>query len=249
MKRIDSIQNTSVKAWKKLHTKKGREKAKQFIIEGFHLVEEAIKHNAPILHLLICEEVEMPSKFSTGSFDITYISKEVSKELSETETTQGIYAIIEFSFVRINYEKTSKILLIDEVQDPGNVGTMIRTADAAGYDAVILGTGTSDLYNAKTIRSTQGSLFHIPVMRGDLAEIIGILKENKMKVFGTSLQNAKPYNEVNVTGRFAVIVGNEGKGVNLTLLSLTDENLYIPIYGKAESLNVGIAAGILMYSL
>jgi len=249
MKQIDSIQNTSVKAWKKLHTKKGRDKAKQFIVEGFHLVEEAIKHDAPILHLLICEEIDMPSNFSTGSFEITYISKEVSKELSETETTQGIYAIIEFSFVRVDFEKASKILLIDEVQDPGNVGTMIRTADAAGYDAVVLGTGTSDLYNSKTIRSTQGSLFHLPIVRGDLGETIVNLKEKGMKVYGTSLQNAKPFNEVSVSSRFAIIVGNEGKGVNSKLLSETDENLYIPIYGKAESLNVGIAAGILMYSL
>ncbi|WP_129691841.1 TrmH family RNA methyltransferase [Gottfriedia acidiceleris] len=249
MKQIDSIQNNSVKAWKKLHTKKGRDKAKQFIVEGFHLVEEAIKHDAPILHLLISEDIDLPSNFSTGSFDITYISKEVSKELSETETSQGIFAIIEFSFVRIDFEKVSKLLLIDEVQDPGNVGTMIRTADAAGFDGVILGSGTSDLYNAKTIRSTQGSLFHLPILRGDLVEAISNLKDKGITVYGTSLQNAKPFNEVNVTNRFAIIVGNEGKGVNSTLLSLTDENLYIPIYGKAESLNVGIAAGILMYSL
>lgn len=249
MKRIDSIQNSSVKAWKKLHTKKGREKSKQFIVEGFHLVEEAIKNDAPILHLLICEEIDLPSNFATGSFDITYISKEVSKELSETETTQGIYAIIEFSYVKLDFENVSKLLLIDEVQDPGNVGTMIRTADAAGYDAVILGTGTSDLYNAKTIRSTQGSIFHMPVLRGDLGEMISMLKEKEITVYGTSLKNAKPFNEVKVSNRFAIIVGNEGKGVNSNLLALSDENLFIPIYGKAESLNVGVAAGILMYSL
>ncbi|MET3196381.1 RNA methyltransferase [Bacillus sp. OAE603] len=249
MKRIDSIQNNSVKAWKKLHTKKGREKAKQYIVEGFHLVEEAIKNDAPILHLLLSEEIDLPSNFSPGSFELTYISKEVSKELSETETTQGIYAIIEFSYMRVDFAKVSKLLLIDEVQDPGNVGTMIRTADAAGYDAVILGTGTSDLYNSKTIRSTQGSLFHMPILRGDLIEVVSELKEQGISVYGTSLQNAKPFNEVKASNRFAIIVGNEGKGVNSNLLSLSDENLYIPIYGKAESLNVGIAAGILMYSL
>jgi len=249
MKRIDSIQNNSVKAWKKLHTKKGREKAKQYIVEGFHLVEEAIKNDAPILHLLLSEEIDLPSSFSPGSFELTYISKEVSRELSETETTQGIYAIIEFSYMRVDFTKVSKLLLIDEVQDPGNVGTMIRTADAAGYDAVILGTGTSDLYNSKTIRSTQGSLFHMPILRGDLIEMISELKEQGISIYGTSLQNAKPFNEVKTSNRFALIVGNEGKGVNSNLLSLSDENLYIPIYGKAESLNVGIAAGILMYSL
>ena len=249
MKRIDSIQNNSVKAWKKLHTKKGREKAKQYIVEGFHLVEEAIKNDAPILHLLLSEEIDLPSSFSPGSFELTYISKDVSKELSETETTQGIYAIIEFSYMRIDFTKVSKLLLIDEVQDPGNVGTMIRTADAAGYDAVILGAGTSDLYNSKTIRSTQGSLFHMPILRGDLIEMISELKEQGISIYGTSLQNAKPFNEVKASNRFAIIVGNEGKGVNSNLLSLSDENLYIPIYGKAESLNVGIAAGILMYSL
>jgi TrmH family RNA methyltransferase len=249
MKRIDSIQNPSIKAWKKLQTKKGRESAKKYIIEGIHLVEEAIKNDAPILHLLICEEVEIPSTFSTGSHQVTYISKEVSKVLSETETSQGIFAIVEFDFMRVDINAIKKVILLDEIQDPGNVGTIIRTADAAGFDAVILGNGCCDLYNGKTIRSTQGSIFHLPIIRGDLHQWIDDMKQEKIKVFGTALEGAKPYQESTKVERFAILLGNEGNGVNKELLSITDENVYIPILGKAESLNVGIAAGVLMYGL
>ncbi|MBP0724010.1 RNA methyltransferase [Bacillus sp. RG28] len=249
MKRIDSIQNPSIKAWKKLLTKKGRENAKKYIIEGLHLVEEAIKNDAPILHLLICEEIDIPATFTTGSYEVTYISKEVSKALSETETTQGVFAIVEFDFMRVDIKSIKKVILLDEIQDPGNAGTIIRTADAAGFDAVILGKGCCDLYNGKTIRSTQGSLFHIPIIRGDLHEWITNLKQENIKVFGTALEGAKPYKESSKVERFAILLGNEGNGVNKELLAITDENVYIPIVGKAESLNVGVAAGVLMYGL
>jgi TrmH family RNA methyltransferase len=142
-----------------------------------------------------------------------------------------------------------KLLLIDAVQDPGNIGTMIRTADAAGIDAVILGEGCADLYNPKVVRSTQGSLFHMPVIKGNLSEIIDELKQIGTPVYGTALEGASPFEEVEKSSRFALLVGNEGQGVSKELLEKTTKNLYIPIYGKSESLNVGIAAGILMYHL
>ncbi|KPD01469.1 putative TrmH family tRNA/rRNA methyltransferase [Geobacillus sp. BCO2] len=140
-------------------------------------------------------------------------------------------------------------LLIDAVQDPGNLGTMIRTADAAGIDAVILGEGCADLYNAKVVRATQGSLFHLPVVNGDLAQWIARFKEQGIPVYGTALEKAVDYRTVPLSSSFALLVGNEGSGIRPELLGLTTENVYIPIYGQAESLNVAVAAGILLYSL
>ena len=141
-----------------------------------------------------------------------------------------------------------KVLLIDAVQDPGNIGTMIRTADAAGMSAVILGKGSADAYSPKTVRSAQGSNFHIPVVRGDLHEWIDRLQDDGVKVFGTSLDDAISFREVEVSDAFAVIVGNEGAGISPQLLAKTDQNIIIPILGAAESLNVAVAAGILMYA-
>ena len=139
-----------------------------------------------------------------------------------------------------------KLLLLDRVQDPGNLGTLIRTADAAGVDAIILGEGCADPYNPKVVRATQGSLFHLPLIKADLSEFID---ELEIPVYGTALEEAIPFKQVEPSETFALLVGNEGQGVSEELLGKTTKNLYIPIYGKSESLNVGIAAGILMYYL
>ncbi|HEU5140762.1 MAG TPA: RNA methyltransferase, partial [Bacillales bacterium] len=140
-------------------------------------------------------------------------------------------------------------LLVDGVQDPGNIGTMIRTADAAGLSTVILGRGCADPYNGKVLRATQGSLFHLPVVEGDLFEWMAILKKEQIRVFGTALEGGEAYPSVSRGDPFALVVGNETSGVDPELLDRADANLYIPIYGDAESLNVSVAAGILMYHL
>jgi TrmH family RNA methyltransferase len=140
-------------------------------------------------------------------------------------------------------------LLLDAVQDPGNLGTMIRTADAAGIDAVIIGRGSVDIYNSKVLRAAQGSHFHLPIISGDLHEWIDKLQENDISVFGTALEGASVYTDITPTDSFALIVGNEGNGVGKDILSSTTANLYIPIYGKSESLNVAVATGILLYYL
>jgi RNA methyltransferase, TrmH family len=246
MKRIDSIQNGSVKAWKKLHTKKERDKVGKFLVEGFHLVEEALKSDAVEI-VLITEETNFPSSWKMDDVDVVIVTKDIMQTLSETETPQGIIAVCQKSDISDVDLQGGTYLLLDAVQDPGNIGTMIRTADAAGVRAVIIGNGSVDVYNSKAIRSSQGSLFHIPVIKGDLKEWINKLQANGVKVYGTSLHEAKPYQEVKVDGAAALIVGNEGSGVQEDVLAMTDENLYIPIHGCAESLNVAVACGILLY--
>jgi RNA methyltransferase, TrmH family len=126
---------------------------------------------------------------------------------------------------------------------------MIRTADAAGIDAVVVGRGSVDIYNSKVLRSAQGSHFHLPIIRGDLHEWMDKLQEKNIPVYGTALEGASAYTDISTGDSFALIVGNEGNGVGKDILSSTTANLYIPIYGKSESLNVAVATGILLYYL
>ncbi|GAB3064930.1 RNA methyltransferase [Virgibacillus ainsalahensis] len=212
-------------------------------MEGFHLVEEAYHSNWTIKEIILTEETDAPHGME--HLPIEKVSESVFGHISQTKTPQGIAAM-----VAIHHEPETlgdSMLLIDSVQDPGNLGTLIRTADAAGFDGVVLGDGTVDLYNDKVVRATQGSLFHMPIFQTNLQEIVPRLKQEGFNVWATALLNAKKYNEVAVEDKVAVIVGNEGAGVQRELLDMADTIVNIPIYGKAESLNVSIAAGILMY--
>lgn len=249
MKRIESLNNPRVKQWRKLHTKKERDKTKTFLVEGFHLVEEAIKTEEYVREVVISESVEIPASWVLDGLDVTIVTDEIMTAITATETTQGIAAVCGQHIAKSINPVNKKLLLIDAVQDPGNVGTLIRTADAAGLDAVIIGDGTVDIYNSKVIRSTQGAIFHLPIYRNNLHDMLTILKAADIPVYGTSLKNAIHYKEVDTSDSFALIVGNEGKGVSTSLLTETTKNLFIPIKGKSESLNVAVAAGILMFHL
>lgn len=250
MNKIESKQNPRVKQWKKLHSKKGREKAGHYLIEGPHLVEEALKSHVEVTEMIVEEDFTVPESWNLDLYLRTYVPKAVMNEISDTETPQGIAAVCRINLERVNIdEEAGQYLLVDSVQDPGNIGTIIRTADSVGLSAVILGEGCADPYNSKVLRSTQGSIFHLPVIQGDLDRWINDLQDNGTPVFGSSLQDAKPYKTVEPPGVFALIVGNEGNGVAPHLLHKTDERLYIPIHGQAESLNVSVAAGILLYYL
>lgn len=248
MKYIQSLQNPQVKQWKKLLTKKERDKTFTFLVEGFHLVEEALKADA-VIQIIINEETEVPQRLDYGSTPIVAVTPEIFRELCDTETPQGILAVCAVPKKSDAVEVGKTFLLIDAVQDPGNLGTMIRTADAAGIDAVIVGNGSVDIYNSKVVRSAQGSHFHLPVIRGDLKEWMELLSNRNIQIYGTALENGHIYTDTKASNSFGLLVGNEGGGVNPELLSLTSKNLYIPIFGKSESLNVAVATGILLYYL
>lgn len=248
MKRIESPKNPYIKQLKKLHTKKERDKTGTFLVEGWHLTEEALKSGNEVVALIVRDGEDIPSKWDVSSLDIIHVTSEVMNAISDTEHPQGIAAVCSFP-EETEQQQAGKVLMIDGVQDPGNLGTLIRTADSAGIDLVILGNGTVDLYNSKVIRSSQGSIFHLPIRKGSLADWITTLQKRGIPVFGTALQNSTPFDEVTPEETFALIVGNEGNGMDRELLARTDRNLFVPIYGKAESLNVSIAAGILLYHL
>lgn len=251
-----SINNPQVKNWRKLQNRKERTKTKTYLIEGFHLIEEAIKHQQQLINkIMIREDLVENSALAMilkviKEDQVIVITKQIADGISETETNQGIFAEMKIVEEIFPTEITAPFLFLDAVQDPGNVGTMIRTADAAGFQGVVLGRGTVDLYNDKTLRAAQGSHFHLEIYQGDLVEFIQKFRENKLPVLGTELNpEAKSYKDVELTKAFGLIVGNEGVGVSEDVLALVDQNIYIPMQGDAESLNVAIAASILMFHL
>lgn len=250
MKRIESAQNALVKQWKKLVTKrKERDTAEQFIVEGFHLVEEALNEKGTVLHVMIGEGVQVPAHWNLENIQQIEISSAIVRELAETENTQGIFAHCKQQAIT-NEKKNEwqKLLFIDAVQDPGNIGTMIRTADAAGVDVVVLGKGCADPYNPKTLRAAQGAHFHIPIIRGEIEEWIAFAESKTIPVFGTGFERAVSHYEIGPQEHFALIVGNEGSGVAEQYLQASNKVVKIPLYGRAESLNVAVAAGILLYT-
>ena len=227
-------------------------KQQSYLIEGFHLVEEALKYKKDeINNVIVREDLVEEEDFLNLNLDkdqIIVVSLNVAEEISETQTNQGIFAELEIVSHHFPKEVNGPLLLLDAVQDPGNVGTMIRSADAAGFQGVFLGKGTVDLYNAKTLRSAQGSHFHLEIYEGELKDFIKTFKEEGYPVFGTALnEEAISYKEVYVDSPFSLIVGNEGSGINSEIVPMIDQNIFIPMAGKAESLNVAIAASILMF--
>ncbi|ULG71277.1 TrmH family RNA methyltransferase [Macrococcus brunensis] len=244
MELIESVQNTRIKNIAKLHTRKDRKKAQQFLVEGYHLVEEAVKSGIEVETILSVNPDDISSEMTAGSKEQFQITFKIAEKLSQTESPQGIYAVCNMPDYQIG--DFSQLIYLDRIQDPGNVGTIIRTADAAGYDGVVISKGTVDIYNDKVLRASQGSVFHIPVVEADFHDI---RKDFSGKIYGTSLKNGKNYKEVELSKEFILVLGNEGQGVDELILKETDENLFVPIYGQAESLNVAVCAGILMYHL
>ena len=247
---ITSMQNKWVKLAKQLKQPKKRKKLQQFILEGEHLVAEALAAQAEIQMVLYTEDkADWVAKNIASHAEC--VTSDIMQEITETVTPQGILAIVNelkvqpFSFEQANY----KLLGIDKVQDPGNLGTMIRTADAAGYDAVFLNKGTVDIYNAKVLRSMQGSQYHIPIYQVDFTTLLPQLVQEKVQLLATSLGDQTiDYREVEVAQKMMVIMGNEGNGVSEDILKQT-QNIFIPMPGQAESLNVAVATGIVLFRL
>lgn len=244
MEQITSAQNSKIKNANKLKKKRDRDKTGQALIEGIHLIEEAYQSGIVIKQLFVIEPNRTDEALKDYAEETFEINMKVAESLSGTITPQGFFAVIEKP--KYDVTQAKQVLLIDRIQDPGNLGTLIRTSDAAGIDLIVMEKGTADPYQDKVLRASQGSVFHIPVITEDLKTFIA---DFNGPVYGTALENAQPYKEVASQDIFALLLGNEGEGVNKALLNETSQNLTIPIYGKAESLNVAIAGSILLYHL
>ncbi|MCL0318427.1 TrmH family RNA methyltransferase [Apilactobacillus xinyiensis] len=256
MEKIVSPKNDRIKNWSKLKTKKYRDKMNLYILENWHLIKEAINYDQAVETLLFTEnqyKLHHNELQNIESYEVIIISEEIALKLGSTKTPQGAFAIVKLPHTNSIIDNeiiNGKWLLLDNVQDPGNIGTMIRTADAAGMNGVVFGDGTSDIFNSKVLRSMQGSNFHIKIIKYDLNSWVDTCNNLSIPVYGSELNpQAVDYNSIKSSDCFSLIMGNEGNGMQKSLLAKTTNNLYIPIKGNAESLNVAVAAGILMFSL
>lgn len=252
MQQISSVNNKLIKELAKLNKKKYREDTGLYIIEGFHLFEEALKARRRYQYLLGTEDAltkaESEYNVDLEQKKVILINKAIARHLSSTKNSQEIFMVLkvsqpkEFSF---NY---GKWVLLDNLADPGNVGTIIRTADAAGFNGVVLSKESVDLYNPKTQRAMQGSQFHIDLIVADLSDVINQFKSYDIPVYASMLdKKAKKLNDFDQVPQLALVIGNEAHGVSDSIANLSDEKMYIPIKGQAESLNAAVAAGIMIY--
>ncbi|WP_056989205.1 TrmH family RNA methyltransferase [Lacticaseibacillus camelliae] len=250
MEYISSAKNDHIKAAKKLTVKKYQKQAGAYLLEGWHLVQEAINAGQQPRRIYATEKFLNERELKPFYDQTTEISPDVAKHLAETETPQGIFAVLPLEEDKLSEPLSGQYLLLDAIQDPGNVGTLVRTADAAGVKTVVFGGGTADPFNPKVLRAMQGSQFHVKIVSTPLPRLVENLKKAGIPVYGSELNDAaKPYREVAPSDQFALIVGNEGNGMSQDLLAATDQNLYIPIKGRAESLNVAIAAAVILFHL
>ena len=232
-----------VKNAKKLHQKKYRKSA--YLIEGWHLFEEAVQAGVTIEKIFALESY----KEQLAAFSQTvWVSEEILLDLADTQTPQGIVAVIQKEEVGLPDLHQGKFLFLEDVQDPGNVGTMIRTADAAGFTGVIVSDKSADIYSLKTLRSMQGSHFHLPIYRMSLASFVEEAKKSNLPILATTLsRESKDYRELSSLENFVLVMGNEGQGISSVVAESADQLVHIGMKGRAESLNVAVAAGILMF--
>ena len=243
---ITSVSNKKIKDIQKLKENKNIKKYGKYLIEGKHLVEEAMQVKV-VEEIVISESFDEYKLIEAFEGEITKVADSVMRHLSDTITTQGIIAVCCIENKELDINKYKKVLILDRVQDPGNLGTIIRTADAFAFDCIILGKGTTSLYGQKVIRSTQGSNFHIDCF--DNVDLLDLLEQmTEFSIFATSLKADKYIEQLDdIIGSIAVIFGNEGAGVSEEILGKVNNLLKISMPGKAESLNVSIAAGIVMH--
>ncbi|NGP45001.1 RNA methyltransferase [Bacillaceae bacterium SIJ1] len=249
MKTIHSTQNSFVKQLKKLHKKKYRDQMSQFLIEGPHLFAEALSAGQVMPYLLV-EEDKLQTFQPPKDSEVIICSEDVIRTLSQTESPQGIIAVCHILKPPMTdiLQSNCSLALLDDIQDPGNLGTLIRTAEVLGMTAVVLGKHCADMYNSKAVRATQGALFHLPVIRDDLNGLVNKLAQANVPIFATAMDGL-PLEKVQIERKYAVVFGNEGRGIDEHLLSAANERISIPMAGKTESLNVTVAAGIVMYGL
>ena len=235
---IESTQNEKIKKYAKLNDKKYREELNLFIAPGKHLVEEAIKKN-------IVEEIFLSKDEENIYGNVTYVTKEILKKLSNLDNAPKVLAICK---KQNEAEVKGNIIILDDISDPGNLGTIIRSAVAFNYETIILSKETVDVYNPKVIRATEGMIFNINIITTDLLEIIPKLKSDNYLIYGTNI-NGKNNNKSENISKHALIIGSEKEGIKKEILSLCDKNLLIKMNPKCESLNAAVAASILMYEL
>jgi TrmH family RNA methyltransferase len=256
IRKIESEDNARIKYVRKLHRKKYRNSEKRFIIEGINLFREAVERGAGVETVFVSDDFldgDIRTMIAESGADAFEVSRNLYEKISDAENGSGILAVVRRRDLTGNdlisiVAPGDNVLVLDRLQDPGNIGTMIRTAAAAGYRAVIALKGTADVYSSKVLRSTAGMIFDMPVMYvEDAAELQLMLRRLGKKTAVTDPACGRPYYECDLGSDVALVIGNEGRGVSDELMEMADERVNIPMRGGIESLNAAVSAAILMY--
>lgn len=257
MREVSSLKNPIIKEIKSLYNKKDRWNKSLFIIEGIKIIEEAIFNNIELKYIIITDKMFLSEdskdflEKAKDRYKIIKISENLFKEISDTENPQGIVSIAKFripDLSQIFNRENPALLFLDGVQDPGNMGTIIRTCDAFNLDGIIIGPGSVDPYNPKVVRATMGSIFRVPLyISNDSLKTIDDLSQGGLNIFSTSLEGSIPSYDIDYKEGFVLVIGNESNGVQDSIIKKSDKLIRIPMPGSAESLNAGVAASIIMY--
>ena len=249
---ISSKNNGKIKSVRKILTSaRERRSSGTFAVEGIRIVKEAPPET--VEQLFISE-----SLFSAGTFpvdqynNVEIISDEVYRSLSDTVTPQGVLAIVRQPSYALDlslYEEGCRMVILDGIQDPGNLGTIIRTSEAAGVDMVIMSEDCADIYNPKVIRSTMGSIFRVPFIVDDLVSVLEDLKAGGVAVYGAALEDAENLQDVSFEAKSAIVIGNEGNGISKGVLNSVNRKVRIPMEGQVESLNAAVSTALILYKM
>ena len=254
MQVITSKDNDLIKNIKKLKEKKYRDATGKYIIEGIKLIEEAIHEKAEIENVVICEDcmkdgsIDKKLMYEIAKLNCIYVASKVFSVITDVSNPQGILAVIKRNDKnsKINYNEDA-IIVLDGIQDPGNLGTILRTVDSANLKQIVLSKETADVFNSKVVRSTMGAIFRVNVIECEnLKETLKELQSKDYKVMTTSLKAKKSIYEVDYKKKI-IVIGNEANGVSKEILNLADEKVIIPMLGKTESLNASVATGVILY--
>ena len=235
-----SKENQKIKDIKKLYDKKYRKETGLFLIETDHLINEAYKNN------LLKELILLEGTPSNLDVETNYVDEKVMKYITDLSSPSNMLGIC---YQKEEKQIGNRVLVLDGIQDPGNLGTIIRSAVAFNVDTIILGDNTVDLYNPKVLRASEGMLFNINIITKNLATFLPTLKKQGYKIIGTKVTNGKNIKTLEKNNKLCIIMGNEGSGIQENILELCDEYIYIDMNNKCESLNVSIATSIILYEL
>ena len=254
MQTITSKDNELIKHIRKLKDKKYRDESNEYVVEGVKLVEEAVKENAKIKQIIVCEDTtrtyEIPTHImlEIAKYECISVSDKIFNIITQVTNPQGIMAIIEKNAQNAKIDYTQDIIVVlDDVQDPGNLGTILRTVDSIGLNQIIVSKGTADAFNSKVVRSTMGAIFRIKIIEVEnLEQAIKEMRKHHFKLMVTSLQTKNSIYDIDFYKKI-IVIGNEANGVSKEIQDMADEKAKIPMLGRTESLNASVAAGVVMY--
>ena len=254
MQIISSKDNELIKHIKKLKDKKYRDINKEFIIEGIKLIKEAIDEKADIKQIVICDNCQNVSNipkdlmYEIAKYECVYVTEKIFSSITDVNAPQGMLAIIGINNSQIQIDYSQDIIVaLDDIQDPGNLGTILRTIDSVGLNQVLVSKGTADCYNSKVVRSTMGAIFRVSIIECEnLEKTLKEMKKHKFDLVVTSLQTDNSVYDLKFNKK-VIVIGNEANGVEQSIQNISDIKVKIPMMGKTESLNASVATGVILY--